>query len=204
MTSAVRVYLVEDHPAVRVGIRLLLSEAGMEVCGEASSIQQALEGIAAQPVDLVIVDLSLGGEDGLDLVRELTVPALVYSMFEDAAHVTRAFSAGARGYLTKRDAAEVLPDAIRTCLAGQRYTSPAAAQGLADAPEVLEQAEKLSLQEQRVLDLLGQGFTTQAIAARLDLSPRTVESYFSRLQVKLGLSGMKALRLHAVANRPSS
>lgn len=198
----VRVLLVEDHPAVRVGLRMVLEQLGLQVCGEAEDVRGALEALRASPADLVIVDLSLGGEDGLDLLQQCSdTPLLVYSMFEDAAHVTQALRAGARGYVTKRDATEVLGEAVRRLLAGERYVSPRAEMRLAEAPECLQALEKLSLQEQRVLEMLGQGFTPQLIAAQLAVSPRTVETYCGRLQIKLGVSGMKELRIYAATRR---
>jgi len=109
--------------------------------------------------------------------------------------VDRALRAGAGAYVTKREASRVLAHAIRECTAGRRFLSPRIAQKWAEA------GPALSLQEQQVFELLGQGLTASAIAARLDLSPRTVESYYSRMQSKLGLSGMKELRQRAIAER---
>jgi DNA-binding NarL/FixJ family response regulator len=194
----IRVLLVEDHPVVRQGQRLLLELEGIDVCGEADSIETALQNAAQSHPDLVVVDLSLGDEDGLDLVGQFAAKEprphlLVYSMFEDPVHVDRALQAGASAYVTKRDAAGVLPRAIRECVAGRCYLSPRVEQKRA------EPSDGLSLQERQVFDLLGEGHATSAIAARLDLSPRTVESYYARIQAKLGLSGMKELRQQAIA-----
>jgi DNA-binding NarL/FixJ family response regulator len=190
--------MVEDHPVVRQGLRLLLEQEGIQVCGEADSIEGAIECVGRCQPDLVMVDLHLGEEDGLDLVQRLTagksgLPVLVYSMFEDSAHVDRALHAGASAYVTKREAADVLAWAILECAAGRRYLSPRIEQKRAESNEVL------SLQEQQVFELLGEGHNTSAIAAHLDLSPRTVESYYGRIQAKLGLSGMKELRQRAIA-----
>ena len=194
----IRVLMVEDHPVVRQGLRLLLELEGIQVCAEVDSIKAAILSAERCSPDLVMVDLNLGDEDGLELLRQLTaeqpsLPLLVYSMFEDPAHVDRALRAGARAYVTKREGAHVLPLAIRECAAGRRYLSPRIAQQRAESNEFL------SLQEQQVFELLGRGKTISAIAARLDLSPRTVESYFARIQAKLGLSSMKELRQRAIA-----
>ncbi len=203
----VRVYMVEDHPAVRQGIRLLLELDSIQICGEAEDIATALGEIPALAPSLVMIDLSLGEESGLDLLRELLqrspeLPALVYSMFEDSQHIRRALSAGAQAYVTKRETSEVLVGAIRECLAGHTYLSPRASRSLAQAPDPEGSLEAISLQEQQVLELLGQRFSTRAIAARLDLSPRTVETYYGRMLAKLHLRGMKELRNLAVSEAP--
>jgi len=201
----IRVLIVEDHPVVRLGLRHVMEREGLEVCAEAGSIEAALRGPALASADLVTIDLSLGGEDGLDLVRRLTrdrpqLPVLVYSMFEDAAHIDRALRAGAKGYLTKGETFEVLAGAIRACLAGIRYLSPIAERSWIASAEARKGLEVLSAQEQQVYALLGQGLSTADIAEEIEVSPRTVESYFARIQIKLGLAGMKELRQQAIAN----
>ena len=204
--APLRVLLVEDHPAVRQGLRLLLEDEGIQVCAEADHGAAAMLGAAREAPDLAVIDLALGDEDGLELLARFRrerpgLVLLVYSMFEDAEHVAQALAAGALGYVTKREAAEVLAQAIRECAAGRRFLSPrvASARGQGRAPAGL--LGTLSVQERQVYQLLGQGFSTSAIAARMDLSPRTVESYFARIQGKLDLEGMHALRRHAYARR---
>jgi len=152
----------------------------------------------------VTIDLVLGREDGLDLVRQLAVrkpaiPSLVYSGFEDAAHIERSLAASASGYMTKGEAFDILGTAIRECVAGHRFLSPKAKQILQKSPFVREILAALSDKKQDVYALLGRGVATCEIASRLDLSPRTVESYYARIQIKLGLGGMKELREYAVA-----
>jgi DNA-binding NarL/FixJ family response regulator len=199
----IRVLIVEDHPIV--GLRHVLEHEGMQVCGEVQSIEGAIQSVALTGPDLVTIDLSLGGEDGLDLVRRLSVerprlPVLVYSMFEDAAHIGWALRAGAKGYITKGETFDVMPLAIRSCLAGNRYLSPISERSWLNSAEIRKALEALSAQEQQVYTLLGQGFSNAAIADGMHVSPRTVESYLARIQVKLGLTGMKELRQQAVAN----
>jgi DNA-binding NarL/FixJ family response regulator len=204
-SGAPRVFIVDDHPAVSMGLRLLLEQEGISVCGEARDTAGALAQIEASPADLVMVDLSLGDEDGVILVERLaerapTVPLLVYSMHETASEISRAFAAGARGYVTKREAPGLIARAVRECLAGRTFVSPRAARSLDERPGVSESAEPLSLQEQRVYDLLGQAASVQEIAEKLEVSRRTVETYFGRIQVKLRLADMRELRRHAVAH----
>jgi DNA-binding NarL/FixJ family response regulator len=136
---AIRVLLVDDHPAVRQGLALLLADEGFAVCGEAGSCADALTGLEKDRVDVAIVDLSLDGEDGAALVadlRRLGVPALVYSMHNDPRHVGGAFAAGALGYVTKREFHGVLVQAVREVAAGRRFVSPCAAAALAEALQV--------------------------------------------------------------------
>lgn len=201
----IRVLIVEDHPVVRLGLRHVLEHEGLEVCGEAGCIDDALRGAALASADLVTIDLSLGGEDGLKLVRRLSrerprLPVLVYSMFEDAAHIDRALRAGAQGYLTKGETFEEMAGAIRACLAGIRYLSPIAERNWIDSAEARKGLEGLSAQEQQVYAMLGQGLSNSGIAEAMEVSPRTVESYCARIQIKLGLAGMKELRQQAVDN----
>jgi len=206
MNAGIRIFMVEDHPAVRQGLRLLLEQEGIQVCGEGECTDEALKAIPSCDPDLVLVDLCLGEDDGLELLGQLLLlaparPLLVYSMFEDAAHVRRALRAGAMGYVTKREAAEVLALAIRECMAGRRYLSSRAQRSLDDTPTQAGGQEVLSAQEQQVYALLGQGFSTSDIAREMELSPRTIESYCGRILVKLGLRGMKELRRQAVSVR---
>ena len=203
----IRILLVDDHPAVREGLALLLAPDGISVCASASSSADALAHAAVSCPHLALVDLSLGGEDGLALVASLrtrNMPTLVYSMYEDACHVGGAISAGALGYVTKRELHRVLVEAIREVAAGRRFVSPNAAVALAE--RIVESPahdidRELSEQERQVFLLLGQGEGTQAIADIMCISTRTVESYYARIQDKLGLAGMRELRRHAIAHR---
>ncbi|HNY86315.1 MAG TPA: response regulator transcription factor [Candidatus Hydrogenedentes bacterium] len=200
----VRVMIVDDHPAVRQGLALLLEPEGVAVCAEADSRSEALACAAAHRPDVALVDLSLGEEDGASLIAELcslAVPCLAYSMHEDGQHVGAAFAAGARGYVTKREVHGVLVRAITEVAAGRRFVSPRAAVALADHAADRRSGEVrdgLSSQERQVYGLLGGGAGTTEIADALGISTRTVESYFARIQVKMGLEGMRALRQHAI------
>lgn len=204
--ARIRVLLVDDHPAVRQGLALLLAPDGIDVDAEASGRAEALLRIEEGQPDLAIVDLTLDGEDGTALVgtlRARNVPVLVYSMHTDAWHVEGAFAAGALGYVTKRELHEVLVQAIREVAEGRRFVSPVAAVALVDlatGPAAQGGAGSLSQQEREVYQLLGQGEGTSEIASALNISTRTVESYYARILVKLGLDGMHQLRQHAITN----
>lgn len=196
--------LVDDHPAIREGLALLLAPEGITVCADASTSADALAYADTLHPDVALIDLSLGGEDGLALITELHARGmrlLVYSMHEDVGHVKGAFAAGAQGYVTKRELHQVLVDAIREVAAGGRFISPNAALALAGQPDELTIQEinrLLSDQECQVYRLIGQGDDIRMIAHTMSISPRTVESYCTRIQDKLSLAGMRALRHHAI------
>ncbi len=200
----IRVVLVDDHPAVRQGLALLLAPEGIEVCAEAGGRAEALARVEERRPDLAIVDLSLDGEDGLALVADLherAVPVLVYSMHDDARRVGSAFAAGALGYVTKRAFHRVLVQAIREVAAGRRFVSPGAAAALAEGlagSRADDAVGKLSPHERKVYELLGRGEGAFEIAAALHISNHTVESYYARILVKLGMNGMQELRRHAI------
>jgi DNA-binding NarL/FixJ family response regulator len=202
-----RILIVDDHPAMRQGLALLLSRRGFHVAGEAERKQEALELAISERPDLAVVDLSLKSESGIDLITELRdigVPSLVYSMHEEPHYIKRAFAAGARGYATKGEVSRVLAEAIDKVIAGERYVSPQAAQAFADKTLFSPgngQIKQLSPQEEAVLHMLGKGEDTARIAAKLNVNVRTVHSYYNRINVKLGLSGMKELRRLAIGTR---
>ncbi|MCK6684831.1 MAG: response regulator transcription factor [Thermoanaerobaculia bacterium] len=203
-SPAIRVLVVDDHPAVREGLALLLAAEGIDVCAESGARTGALEHLEESRPDLAIVDLSLDGEDGLVLVGDLKargVPTLVYSMHNDTRHVAGAFAAGALGYVAKSEFRQVLVEGIRAVACGQRFVSPRAAIALAErlaGSTADENLARLSGKEREVYRLIGEGEGTNEIAAALRISTHTVESYFARIQQKLGLEGMHGLRRHAI------
>lgn len=206
--TQIQVFMVEDHPAVRQGLSLLLQQQSIVVTGEAESAAEAEKALETVPCHVVIVDISLAGESGLALVEKLQqrqppLPCLVYSMHEEPAMVERALTSGALAFVNKRDPASVLVEAVRAVHAGERYLSPRIAAALAARLSSGKGAgvDSLSMQERRVYDLLGQGFGLAEIGEQLAISPRTVESYCSRINERLGLAGMRELRRHAIAYR---
>lgn len=204
VNAGARVFLVDDHPAVRQGLSLLLRQEGIVVCGEAESIAETLQLCEEAQPDLVMVDLSLGGESGLGLISELVsrgVVSLVYSMYDDALHVESAFTAGAMGYVTKREMAATLLTAIGAVLAGQRFFSPVIAKIFADKfiagrPPIPE--ERLTDRELEIFRRTGDGYSSAEIGEILAISPRTVESYYSRIIEKMGFNGVKTMRRLAI------
>ncbi len=200
----IRVLLVDDHPAVRQGLAILLAPEGIQACGEAGGRADALARVVERRPDVAIVDLSLDGEDGMQLIADLherQIPVLVYSMHNDARRVASAFAAGALGYVTKREFDPVLVQAVREVARGRLFASPLAAAALAQSvarPSGDEAAQLLSPHERKVYELLGEGKETFEIASALAVSKHTVHSYFERIKVKLNLTGMHELRRHAM------
>jgi DNA-binding NarL/FixJ family response regulator len=201
-----RVFLIDDHPAVRHGLGLVLASQSHTICGEAGSVGETLAWLGSATADIALLDLSLGEESGLDLIaalRQRGVATLVYSMHEDSAAIRAAFAAGAKGYVSKREMADVLLAAVGELLAGGRYVSALAARNL-NAPTVKSGAgadlmlATLSEREQQILAMLGRGESNNAIAQVLAISVRTVETYFGRIAAKLSVGGTRELRRYAI------
>jgi len=199
-----RVFLIDDHPAMRRGLALLLTQDGFDVCGEAGDRTQTMAKIDAAAPDVVLLDISLGQESGLDLIADIRAfgaKVLCYSMLEDCSTIKSALNAGATGYVTKRDLAENLLQAVREVLAGRQHVSPAANQGLASSPFGMQTGSApLSQRERQILSLVGKGISNTEIAATLNISVRTMEAYCSRIMDKLAIHGMRELRQYAIRN----
>ncbi len=208
LRKAARIFLIDDHPVVRQGLKQLLAQESYVICGEAGNRHETLERIGSSGADLALLDLSLGEESGIGLIarmREVGIRVLVYSMHEDADTIEKAFAAGADGYVSKREMEDVLFRAVSDLLAGRRHVGPLAAQSLANrilsAPDE-NSGHLLSERETNILAMLGRGESNADIATALFISVRTVETYFSRIILKLGLTGMKELRRYAIRNAP--
>jgi DNA-binding NarL/FixJ family response regulator len=203
-TAAVRILIVDDHPVVREGLALqVATQPGLEVCGEAEDVAGALALLESARPDLVIVDISLKNGNGLDLIRRIkdrqgSVRVLVWSMYPENLYAERALRAGAQGYLNKGRATRRLLDAIRAVLAGKVYVSGELADELLRRVVGGKAAERspvdrLSDRELQAFELMGYGLTTEAVAARMHVSPKTVETYRARIKEKLGLSNITEL-----------
>lgn len=203
----IRVLLADDHSIVRAGLRRLLEDAGdMEVL-EAADGRQALKLARENPLDVVVMDISMPGLDGLEAIQRLreqqpNLPILVLTMHEEEQYVVRCLAAGARGYLTKRGAPEQLVNAIRKVLAGGRFLSDEVAEALAvrvaRGQERQSPVETLSNRELQVLRSLALGQTNREIAQTYNLSVKTVDTYRFRLLKKLGLRNNAELSLFAM------
>jgi DNA-binding NarL/FixJ family response regulator len=208
-TPPTRILIVDDHPIVRFGIgQMIASEPTLVVAAEAESAEAARELVRATAFDLAIVDLSLGAGSGLELVRELSqaappLPVLVLSMHDEALFAERALRAGARGYIMKREAITGLVGAIREVLAGRIYLSGRMSQSFLEAvgrpaPVPGDRIGGLSDRELEVLEMIGRGLSTTAIAGQLHLSIKTVETHRANIKTKLALKDGLDLVRYAV------
>jgi DNA-binding NarL/FixJ family response regulator len=197
--SKIRVFLVDDHPIVRRGFQLLLSmEPDLMVCGEAESGPAALQKIIALKPDVAIVDLSLKGSSGLELVKQLRAQGLrlkllVFTMRDEGIYGERALRAGADGYITKDEGTEKAIEAIRVLMQGKRYLSDQVAERMMDSLSGNTTgregaAQSLSDRELEVLEMIGDGLGSREIAEKLHLSVKTIESHREHMKAKLGLS----------------
>ncbi len=205
-----RILLVDDHPLMRKGLALTLdAEADLEVVGQASDAEEALGVFDDLAPDLVLVDVSLPGMNGIELVKHLIVrdeevKVLVVSRHDESLYAERAVRAGAKGYVSKLEADEAIVKAVRYVLRGGIYLSEelkdkllfGAAVGRKDAMQ--SPLEVLSDRELEVFEMTGRGLPTKEIAERLHLSVKTVESYRARIKTKLGLESGTELMQHAV------
>ncbi|HZP60103.1 MAG TPA: response regulator transcription factor [Opitutaceae bacterium] len=205
--SAVRVFIVDDHPLVREWLATTLrQQPDLDVCGQAEDAASGLAAMLANPPDVAIVDLSLKTSSGLDLIKDLTehlpgTQIIVLSMHEELFYAERALRAGARGYVMKRESTDRVVEAIRAVQTGRIYANP---QLLARLTERLmgkrqetpsSGVELLSDRELDVFRRLGEGQATRRIAAEMHVSIKTVQAYCARIKEKLQLaSGAELVR----------
>jgi len=204
-----KVFLVDDHPIVRQGLALFIErEPDLMVCGEAEDATSALQAIRESSPDFVILDISLNGPDGLELLKTLRVrypnlPALVLSMHDESVYAERALRAGANGYIMKQEAADKVITAIRHILGGDVYlsdrlTKQMLQQFVNGTISPRDPLAKLSDRELEVFRLIGAGHGTRQIADELHVSTKTVESYQAHIKEKLALRNARELVQYAV------
>jgi DNA-binding NarL/FixJ family response regulator len=205
-----KVFVVDDHPIVRQGLALLLNaQPDLEVCGEAGDVQAALAALECVTPDILLVEISLNGPDGLELVkavraRSSALPMLVLSMHDESIYAERALRAGANGYIMKREATERVLVAIRQILRGDVYLSDRVANRMvrqyAKGPvdETRPALATLSDRELEVFRLVGVGHSTRDIAGELHLSVKTVETHQAHIKEKLSLHSARELVQYAI------
>jgi DNA-binding NarL/FixJ family response regulator len=204
MPTATRVLIVDDHPVVREGLAMhLATSPDLEVCGEAEDVTGALALVASTRPDVAIIDISLKGGNGLELIRRIRdrhdpVRILVWSMYPENLFAERALRAGAQGYLNKGQATHHVLDAVHAILQGKVYVSGTLADRLLHRAvgQKLEErspVDSLSDREIEAFQLIGEGMTTESIAEKMHVSPKTVETFRARIKEKLGLSNMTEL-----------
>ncbi len=205
-----RILIVDDHPIVREGLTTIINEqTDLVVCGEAEDAQTALEAVGTLRPDLMIVDVSLKGINGIELVKLIQrryekIPILVLSMHDESLYVERVLQAGARGYVMKQEGTEKVVTAIHRILAGEVCVSDAMGKKLLSAfrgkgrdpkgPSV----ERLSDRELEVFRLIGQGYRPRQIADTLHVSVKTVETYREHIKQKMNFKNSAELLQHAI------
>ena len=203
----IRVLLADDHRLVREGLRQILQETpDIVVVDESSNGSDILPKIRRQPVDVVILDISMPGRSGLEVLKEIHlnrpgVPVLVLSMHPEEQYAIRVLKAGAAGYLTKESASEELISAIRRVAAGGKYIRPTLAEKLADAvgqSSVSTAHEQLSDRQFEIMRMLATGKTVSEIAAELSLSVKTISTYRSRILAKMNLRNNAEIMSYAL------
>jgi len=210
MAKSVSFLVLDDHPVFRQGLGALIrSDERYEVFAEVGTPEEALKALERGVPDIALVDISLVGHNGLDLVKTLKsahpeMLILIISMHDEVVYAERALKAGARGYVMKQEAASVVQDAIKTVLSGKIYVSAAMRDRLLETMfnrrESVEtdSVERLSDRELEVLDLIGQGYGAAETARALNLSVKTVNAYREHIKDKLHLDGAGELRRFAV------
>jgi len=209
-TARSRVFIVDDHPIVRQGLALLINrEPDLAVCGDAEEAGSALRGIEELKPNLIVVDISLNGPDGLDLLKDIrardpNLPVLILSMLDELLYAERALRAGASGYIMKQEATERVLVAIRRILGGEIYVSDRMANRMLHRFVGGNQVEQrspiadLTDRELEVFRLIGDGHGTRQIAEELHISVKTVESYQAHIKEKLSLKNARELVQRAI------
>ncbi|MBI9094351.1 MAG: response regulator transcription factor [Sphaerochaeta sp.] len=211
MSRRIELIVVDDHPIFRQGlVNVIETNERYKVTGEANTIAEALSLVEAHPPNLLLVDVSLHHENGLELVKTIhtTKPQiyqLVISMYDEIIYASKALQAGARGYVMKQEATETLMSAIETVLNGKIYLSDAMQERLIDSyaswdnkkPEV-DLLTQLSVREMQVFRMIGQGFGVSEIAELLNLSGKTINAYRDNIRQKLSISDAGSLRKFAI------
>lgn len=195
----IRILLIDDHAVVRAGYRRFL-EGGedMQVVGEAENAEQGYTLYRQHQPDVCVVDLSMPGVGGLELMRRISsqtpqASLLAFSMHEEPVFAQRAMQAGARGYVTKQSAPDILVQAVRELHAGRRFVSQDMARELAQTQAHMHPSSLLSPREFEVFRLIAQGQTVLEVAERLNLSQKTVANHLTQLKDKLGATNSVAL-----------
>jgi two-component system invasion response regulator UvrY len=206
MPSLVTVLLVDDHAVVREGYRRLLErDAKIQVVGEAANSMQAYERALSLDPEVIVMDIALPGASGIEAMRRILARrpqqcVLMFSMHDDAIFPARALEAGARGYVSKASAPEVLVDAISAVARGERYLSPDVQRVMAQqaSSEAKSLVDTLTAREFEVLRLLARGDTVKRIGEKLGLSEKTVANHQSAIREKLGArNGVQLARVAA-------
>lgn len=196
---AIRVFIVDDHPLVRQGLAQIIdSQEDLELCGEAEDSPSAMKGVEQTKPDAIIVDISLQGNNGLELIKNIKavheeIPILVFSMHDESIYAQRALRAGAKAYVMKKESSDKIVEAIRKILKGEIYVSSRVADQVlhqivnGPANTTASPIDRLTDRELEVVQLIGRGLSTREIAESLNLSVKTIESHRAHVKEKLSL-----------------
>jgi two-component system, NarL family, invasion response regulator UvrY len=205
-----KIMLVDDHAVVRQGLKQILVEAFNDgIFGEAQNAAEALSLVRQQPWDIMVLDLTLPGESGLDVLKQIRheypqLPVLILSMHPENQYAVRTIKAGAAGYLTKESAPEELVQAIRKIQSGGKYISDSVAEKLAIhvvADDDKPPHERLSDREYQIMCMIASGKEVKQIADELSLSVKTVSTYRTRLLEKMNMQTNAELTYYAISNQ---
>ena len=206
----IRILIADDHAILRRGLKeILVRELREVLCGEAEDAEQVIKQVQSHPWDLVILDLTMPGRSGLDVLADLKLthpglPILVLSMHPEEQYGKRVLKAGASGYMNKESAPEELIKAIQKLLSGGKYVSAALAEKLVSSLQEEQRQgvhDSLSAREFEILRMIGSGKTLSQIARELHLSVTTVSTYRARILEKLNVSTTADLIRYALQNR---
>ena len=204
----ITVFLADDHRVLRDGLRILLeTQDDIEVVGEAENGKEAIDSIIKMKPNVVVMDITMPELNGIEAAQVIhenlpNTGIVILSIHSDLEHIFRALQAGAQGYLLKESAGSEVISAVRAVYLGRRYLSPSIRDTLTEAymqdHQIQSPLELLSMREREVLQLTVEGHTSAAIAERMELSPKTVETYRSRLMGKIGVRDLPELVRFAI------
>ena len=206
----IKILIADDHRIVREGLKQILAETpDMIVADEANNAQEVLKKIWDNDYDVLLLDISMPGRSGLDILKQLKsdrpkLSVLVLSMYSEEQYALRALRAGASGYMTKESAPDELIEAIRKVSTGRKYISPSVAEKLAFSLESGDEKppqETLSDREFQVMCMIASGKTIKAIADDLSLSVKTVSTYRARILEKMRMKNNSELTHYAIQNK---
>jgi two-component system invasion response regulator UvrY len=206
----IRILVADDHPMVRAGLRKVIQEeSDMTLAGEASNAQELMEQLEQQNVDVVLLDISMPGRSGLEVLQEIKhlrpkLPVLVFSMHPEDRYALRALRSGAAGYMTKESPPAELVKAIRKIITGGKYVSPPLAEKLAFSLESGSERpphETLSDREFQVMSMIAMGKSISEIAEELSLSVSTINTYRQRVLEKMQMHSNSEITRYALQNR---
>jgi DNA-binding NarL/FixJ family response regulator len=206
----IKVLIADDHAVVRRGLKQILQETpDLIVEAEAATGQEVLDYVRQTPFDVVVLDISMPGKSGLEILKEMKanhhrLPVLILSIHPEEQYAMRVLRAGASGYLTKDSAPEELIKAVRKVAAGGKYITPSIAEKLAwqmEAKDDKPPHERLSDREYQVMQLIASGKTVKTISEELVLSVKTISTYRSRILEKMDLKNNAEITHYAIKNR---